>query len=324
MIDERQRVEEELGRLNENLEQLVEERTAEIQQAYDQLKQLQSQLVQSEKMASVGQLAAGVAHEINNPVGFIASNLGTLGEYAGELSGLLAAYSELEGYLDSGDTRAQTQVRERIRQLKEKADLEFLLEDLDNLIAESREGTERVRRIVQNLREFSHVDRDEMSLANLNDGVESTLNIVWNELKYKAEVVKEYGDLPEIECHPQELNQVFMNILVNAAQAIDSKGTITIRTYREDMAACVAITDTGNGMSSEVQARVFEPFYTTKDVGKGTGLGLSMAYNIVQKHDGELLVDSQVGRGTTFTVRIPIVRGATQNPDPPLTEEQAP
>ena len=312
-VAERERVEEELQRLNENLEQLVEERTAEIQQAYDQLKQLQSQLVQSEKMAAVGQLAAGVAHEINNPVGFIASNLSTLGEYAGDLSGLLTAYAELEDRLDTGDTQAQTEMRERIRQLKEEADLGFLLEDLDSLIAESREGTERVRKIVQNLKEFSHVDREETSLTNLNAGVESTLNIVWNELKYKADVEKDYGDIPEIECYPQELNQVFMNVLVNAAQAIDKKGTITIRTYQEDQAVCVAITDTGHGMSPEVQARIFEPFYTTKEVGKGTGLGLSMTYNIVRKHGGDLLVDSQVGKGTTFTVRIPIAQGATKD-----------
>ena len=185
-------------------------------------------------------------------------------------------------------------------------DLEFLLEDVDNLLNESRDGAERVRKIVQDLKEFSHVDKEEKMAANLNEGVESTLNIVWNELKYKTTVEKEYGDIPDVSCYPMELNQVFMNILVNAGQAIDEEGTIRIQTFHEDGDVCVAISDTGKGMSKEVQERIFEPFFTTKDVGKGTGLGLNMAYNIVvNKHGGDILVDSQEGVGTTFTVKIP-------------------
>lgn len=162
-----------------------------------------------------------------------------------------------------------------------------------------------MRKIVQDLRDFAHIDREERVLAHLNDGLESTLNIVWNELKYKATVEKEYGEIPAVECYPQELNQVFMNLLVNAIQAIEEKGTITIRTYAENGYVCVAISDTGKGMPPEMEERIFEPFYTTKEVGEGTGLGLSITYNIVKKHGGEIRVDSQVGKGTTFTVRIP-------------------
>jgi len=305
-ISEQKRAEEDLRRLNENLEQIVEERTAEIRQTLEQLKQAQAQLLQSEKMASIGQLAAGVAHEINNPVGFVSSNLGTLAEYAQGLRQLLEAYGQLESRLSDSDQEGIAAAREAIAGLKDDLGLDFVLEDLDSLVAESREGTQRVRKIVQNLKEFAHVDREEKSLANLNDGLESTLNIVWNELKYKAEVEKSYGELPEIECYPQELNQVFTNILVNASQAIEERGTITIRSFVEDACVCVAIADTGKGMSAEVRERIFEPFFTTKEVGKGTGLGLSMAYNIVHKHDGDIRIDSQEGVGTTFTIAIPI------------------
>jgi signal transduction histidine kinase len=272
-----------------------------------QRKQLEAQLMQSDKMASIGSLAAGVAHEINNPMGFISSNLGTLGEYVRDLSSLLTSYGELEELIAQGELEKARETLQSIRQQKEELDLQFLLEDIGNLIGESREGAERVRRIVQNLKEFSHIDREEKALANLNDGLESTLNIVWNELKYKATVEKAYGDLPQVPCYPQELNQVFMNLLVNAAQAIEEKGTIAIRTYLEDEQVCVEIADTGKGMPPEVQKRIFEPFFTTKPVGKGTGLGLTMAYNIVvDKHGGQILVNSKEGVGTTFTIRIPL------------------
>ena len=310
---ERQRVEDalrnreqELKQLNEDLEKIVDERTSETRTAYEELKQAESQLVQSGKLASIGQLAAGVAHEINNPVGFIQSNLVTLREYAEDLSKLIASYGSLENHLANGDAAAAESAREELSQLKEKMDLDYVLGDLGSLIAESLDGVERVGKIVQNLRDFSQVDKGERELADLNKGLESTLNIVWNELKYKATVQKNYGDIPKIMCSPMELNQVFMNILVNAAQAIEDRGTVTISSYCEDDHVCVAISDTGKGMSAEVQERIFEPFYTTKDVGKGTGLGLHVSYNIVKKHDGELLVESQEGVGTTFTIRLPI------------------
>lgn len=272
-------------------------------------KHLESQLLQSEKMASVGQLAAGVTHEINNPMGFIQSNLGTLSEYVEDLTKLIAAYTKLEEAVTEGNIeKAQVQNGELTKK-KEELDLEFLFEDIENLVSESRDGADRVRKIVQNLKDFSHIDKEEKTATDLNKGLESTLNIAWNEIKYKAKVEKEYGDLPEVLCYPMELNQVFLNVLVNAAQAIEDKGTITIRTYADDGYACIDIADTGCGMSPKVQQRIFDPFYTTKDVGKGTGLGLSMGYNIVvDKHGGQLLVESQEGKGSTFTIKIPLVR----------------
>ena len=298
--------EQELKRLNENLEQVVTERTREIQEAYDELKQAQAQLLQSEKLASIGQLAAGVAHEINNPMSFIISNFGTLQEYVQDLSSLIQSYIALEEQLNGGDADQTRALRDEIARQKQEIDLQYVLEDLNNLIAESREGAERVRKIVQDLKEFSHVDQEEKMPTDLNKGIESTLNIVWNELKYKVTVEKDFGEIPEVMGYPMELNQVFMNLFVNAGQAIEDQGTIAIRTCQEDGYACVIISDTGTGMPPEVVKKIFEPFFTTKDVGKGTGLGLSMAYNIVQKHDGEISVDSQEGVGTTFTITIPL------------------
>jgi PAS domain S-box-containing protein len=271
------------------------------------MRTLETQLLQSEKMASIGQLAAGVAHEINNPMGFIYSNLGTLSEYIEDLTDILSSYGDLDKAVAAGDLDKARAQLEKVHAKKQSLDLDYLLDDIGQLIDESREGADRVRKIVLNLKEFSHVDKEEKMPANINDGVESTLNIVWNELKYKADVEREYGDIPEVYCYIQELNQVFMNLLVNAAHAIEGHGTIKVRTYCEESSVCVSIADTGKGMSAEVQKRIFEPFYTTKVVGEGTGLGLSIGYGIVvDKHGGQLLVDSSEGKGTTFTIKIPI------------------
>lgn len=271
------------------------------------MRTLETQLLQSEKMASIGQLAAGVAHEINNPMGFIYSNLGTLSEYIEDLTDILNSYADLDKTVEAGDLdKARLQVQ-NISAKKQTLDLAYLLDDIGQLIEESREGADRVRKIVLNLKEFSHVDKEEKMPANINNGLESTFNIVWNELKYKADVEKDYGEIPEVSCYIQELNQVFMNLLVNAAHAIEGHGKIVVRTYCEENSVCIAIADTGKGMSPEVQKRIFEPFYTTKVVGEGTGLGLSIGYGIVvDKHGGQLLVDSSEGKGTTFTIKIPI------------------
>jgi len=296
---------EQLRRANQDLEAKVEARTGELAQANAELTALvqrlettQNQLLQSEKLAAIGLLAAGVAHEINNPVGFVNSNLGTLRGYVESLLGLIDGYEAAETILP-GETRA------RLAGLKERADLEYLRSDIVALVDESREGLERVTRIVQDLKEFSRADTGVWELADLNKGIESTLNVVWNELKYKAEVVKEYGELPSIMCLPTQLNQVFMNLLVNAAQAIQDKGVITIRSGSEEDGVWVEVRDTGCGMPEEVQRRVFEPFFTTKPVGKGTGLGLSLAYGIVQKHNGRIDLESAPGQGTTFRVWLP-------------------
>jgi PAS domain S-box-containing protein len=269
-------------------------------------KMLESQLLQSEKMASIGQLAAGVAHEINNPMGFIYSNLGTLSGYIEDLSQLLKKYETLEQSVQEGKLDIASSNLSALSAEKERIDLAYLMDDIGDLITESLDGADRVRKIVLNLKEFSHVGRAEKMPSDLNAGLESTLNIVRNELKYKTTIEKELGDIPLVPCFMQEINQVFMNLLVNAGQAIADQGTIHIRTYREDDWICAQVIDSGKGMSTEVQKRIFEPFFTTKRVGEGTGLGLSMAYQIiVEKHGGQLLVESTEGQGTTFTVMLP-------------------
>jgi hemerythrin-like metal-binding protein len=296
--------------LNEQLEQRVKQRTAAVEQANqqlvannvelkklnEQLEAAQSQLLQSEKMASIGQLAAGVAHEINNPVGFVNSNLGTLGKYISSLFKVIDAYGAVEA---KGVTSPE------VTQIKKAVDLPYLLEDIPSLLKESQDGLARVTRIVQDLKDFSHVEEVNWQYANLEHGMDSTLNVVANEIKYKAEVIKEYAQLPDIECIPSQLNQVFMNLLMNAAQAIETKGSITIRTGDSGGEVWVEVQDTGKGIAAENLSRIFDPFFTTKPVGKGTGLGLSLSYSIVQKHHGRIEVNSIVGKGTTFRVWLP-------------------
>ena len=192
------------------------------------------------------------------------------------------------------------------RELRENMDIEFVLDDFGKIISESREGTDRVKKIVIDLKDFSHVDRHELTYADINRGIESTLNIVWNELKYKATVTKNFGELPQIACYPQQLNQVFMNILVNAAQAIEDQGKIAVSTRALDGKVEIRISDTGKGIPDNVLPKIFDPFFTTKEVGEGTGLGLNMAYNIVKKHKGDIRVESTVGEGTTFIIDIPV------------------
>lgn len=316
MLDSLKRAEEQLKNYSQNLEKMVDERTAELKKTLAHLQNTQSQLLQSEKMASIGQLAAGVAHEINNPVGFVKSNLGTMNEYRKDLMRLVDHYRTLEATVvkdkDMQGNGALQKALENIQKVKEEIDLSFILDDYSNVINESFEGMARVAKIVADLKDFAHVDKAELEHADLNKGIESTLNIVWNELKYKAEVIKDLGDIPPIECYPQRLNQVFMNILVNAAQSIENKGEIRITTRADNEHVEIRISDTGTGIPPDVLPKIFDPFFTTKDVGKGTGLGLNMAYNIIQKHKGTIDVESEAGKGTTFIIRLQI--------DPDLVE----
>ncbi|MCB6184598.1 PAS domain S-box protein [Leeia sp. TBRC 13508] len=267
-----------------------------------QLEHTQSQLLQSEKMAAIGQLAAGVAHEINNPTGFVASNLNTLGKYFLDIQKLIDEYQEAEKQLPAD-------IQASLVKAKKTVDLEFLLEDISALLTESKDGIQRVKHIVQDLKDFSHVDEGEWLVVDVHKGMDSTLNVVWNEIKYKAEVIKNYAELPSIETIPSQLNQVFLNILVNAAQAMDSFGTITISSgIKDDQHVWLSIRDTGNGISEENLKRIFEPFFTTKPVGQGTGLGLSLVFGIMKKLGGHIDVESTVGVGTCFTIHLPIKR----------------
>ncbi len=274
----------------------------DLKEVNSKLSDAQSKLIQSEKLASIGQLAAGVAHEINNPIGFIFSNFCTLEQYLEDLFQMLDAYEQAEASVSDGASLA------RIRSLKADLDIDYLKEDIPNLMRESRDGIQRVRKIVQDLKDFSRVDaRQEWESVDLHAVIDSTLNIVNNEIKYKADVVKHYGALPEVQCLPSELNQVFMNLLVNAAHAITAeRGTITISTGVEGPNVWVEVADTGAGIAQENLKRIFDPFFTTKPVGKGTGLGLSLSYGIVQKHSGRMEVHSELGVGTRFRVTLPI------------------
>jgi two-component system, NtrC family, sensor kinase len=299
--------------LNDELEDRVRQRTVAVEQANKQLlvnnvelKQLNEklesahvQLLQSEKMASIGQLAAGVAHEINNPVGFVNSNLGTLGKYISSMFNVISAYEAAEEKVGSGTCP-------EVAQIKKAVDFNYLKEDIPSLMKESQDGLARVTRIVQDLKDFSHVEEANWQQANLEQGLDSTLNVVANELKYKAQVVKQYAGLPSVECMPSQLNQVFMNMLVNAAQAIEQKGVITVRTGNNGDEVWVEVEDTGKGIPPENLSRIFDPFFTTKPIGKGTGLGLSLSYGIVQKHHGRIEVKSEVGKGSTFRVWLPV------------------
>ncbi len=304
---------EELNRRNDDLRRELTERT-ETEEALQRekgeqaalitrLEDAKRQLLYSEKMASIGQLAAGVAHEINNPVGFVQSNINTLAGYVEDLFALTDLLEEVAAGLPDDSPLGR-----KIRESCERYDLEFLREDVPKLLSESRDGVSRVRKIVQDLRDFSHPDEGKFAWIDLNPGIVSTLNIVNNELKYKAEVITELGELPMIEANQNQLNQVFLNLLVNAAHAIKEKGVINVATRHlpESGEVCISIADTGAGIPPENLKRIFDPFFTTKPVGKGTGLGLSLSYGIVQKHHGRIEVDSQERAGTLFQVFLPI------------------
>ncbi len=299
-ITDQMMVEEQMLALNDSLEEMVAERTKDLQQANQELKATQSQMLHHEKMASVGQLAAGVAHEINNPMGFIASNLNSLGKYLERFSGFIQYQDQLlKEHLDD-DGKAQLKAE------RKKQKIDYLLEDSSDLIDESQDGAGRVQEIVRNLKSFSRVDQAAEQPADLNECLESTIGIAWNELKYKVTLEKEYGELPPVLCHPQQLNQVFMNLMVNGAQAIAEKGTVKIKTWHAGDEVFVQISDDGCGIPEKNLSRIFEPFFTTKEVGKGTGLGMSISYDIVRSHGGEILVESTVGAGSTFTIRLPL------------------
>jgi signal transduction histidine kinase len=274
-----------------------------LQRVNAMLEDAQGQLIQSEKLASIGQIAAGVAHEINNPVGFVSSNLGTLESYLQRVFSLLAAYIEAD---DSAPVAASPALV-RARMLRSGHDFDFLRGDIVDLLKESREGLVRVKAIVQDLKDFSRTGGEEAwEMADLHAVLESTLNIVRSELKRKARIEINYGDLPKVECVPSRLSQVFINLLVNAGQAIGAEGKVTLSTGVEGSQVWIRVEDTGSGIREENLSRIFDPFFTTKPVGEGTGLGLSVSYAIVLKHGGQIDVESEIGVGTRFTVRLPI------------------
>jgi two-component system, NtrC family, sensor kinase len=302
LVEAKAELEDDVAR-RQIIEEQMQQRLKEITELNIRLHDAQGQLVQNEKLASIGQLAAGVAHEINNPIGYVFSNFGSLQSYLKDLLRLLDAFVAAESVI------ASEEVRDKIVALRKEIDLDYLKEDIIALMTESREGIERVRKIVQDLKDFSHVDASaDWQWADLHKGLDSTLNVVNNEIKYRADVVREFGNIPRAQCLPSQLNQVFMNLLVNAAHAMEGlpRGTITVRTGTVEDKVWIEISDTGCGIPSDVINRIFDPFFTTKPIGKGTGLGLSLSYGIIQKHHGKLDVNSAPGKGTTFRITLPI------------------
>lgn len=273
------------------------------------LLQAQEQLLSSEKMVAMGHLAAGVAHEINNPVGFVGSNLFTLRDYTGKLLHLLDAYEAEPAAL-----AANPAARIAVKSARQGLDLCELRTDIEELLRESSDGVERIKRIARDLKDFSRADDDVWECADINAELERTLNVVHNELKYHVQLVKHFGNLPAVRCVAPQINQVFLNLLVNASQAIEGKGTITLSTAVAQEHVVVSISDTGCGMTPAQQAKAFEAFYTTKPRGQGTGLGLSVSSGIVEKHHGRIEVQSTPGEGTTFHVYLPISQSEVPAP----------
>jgi two-component system NtrC family sensor kinase len=276
-----------------------------------QLKPTRSDRLLHENLASVGLLAAGIAHEINNPTAFLSSNLKTANDYLQEIGPLVTGYRQIiaelrtsAGHIDFGDrTRS---LLEAVKQIEDHINFDFIMADLADIFAECRQGTDRIRKIIADLRDFARPGEPEHQLTDINQGLDAAISLVFSELKNKAELIKEYGDLPRINCCSRQINQVFLNLLVNAAQAIETQGIIHVRTCAQGDSVEVHIIDTGRGIPEQNLSKIFDPFFTTRAVGKGIGLGLSLAYGIIKKHDGEIMVESKVGQGTRFILRLPI------------------
>jgi PAS domain S-box-containing protein len=277
----------------------------ELIKIYEQLKATQVQLIQSEKMAGIGQLAAGVAHEINNPISFIISNLEILKVYTEKISEVILALEELGRQMPPGE--GHHSFSDRVEAIKQESDLAYIREDLAGLVSDTVEGAVRIKKIVSNLSSFARPDMTLSERAPVNDQIEAALKLVWNELKYNCTVEKDLGRLPLIPCNSGQLIQVFVNILLNASQAIKpGKGSIKIKSYLEGGCAVVEVSDTGAGIAKDNLAKIFDPFFTTKELGKGTGLGLSIVYNIIKNHKGTISVESQPKQGATFIIKLPL------------------
>jgi two-component system NtrC family sensor kinase len=271
----------------------------ELQKTLENLKQAQSQLVQSEKMASLGQLVAGIAHEINNPVNFISAGVESLSTNLDEIRQVLDIYHKIT----SGNVSEK--LRE-IEELKVKVEYKEAIREINQLIESIKNGTKRTTEIVRGLRTFSRLDEDILKMADIHEGLDSTLILLHNRYKNRIEVVRDYTNLPLVECYPGQLNQVFMNILSNAIDAIEDKGIITITTSKSNGSIQVSIKDSGHGIPHDIREKIFDPFYTTKGVGKGTGLGLSISQSIIEKHKGTIKVKSETEKGTEFVISFPV------------------
>ena len=305
VVKQKQEIEEineELRQQQEELQttnEILETQKEELQKTLESLKLTQSQLVQSEKMASLGQLVAGIAHEINNPVTFISAGVDSLNTNLEEVRQVLDIYHRIT-------PNNAAEKLNQIEKLKEKIEYNETIREINKLIESIRTGTDRTTEIVKGLRTFSRLDEDVLKIADIHEGLNSTLILLRNKYKERIEIEKHFGDIPEIECYPGQLNQVFMNILSNAIDAIHDKGTITISTLKSNGSISVSIEDNGRGIPEKIQSRIFEPFFTTKEVGQGTGLGLSICHSIIEKHNGRIEVKSLVDKGSVFVIVLPV------------------
>ncbi|MBF0553012.1 MAG: PAS domain S-box protein [Nitrospirae bacterium] len=296
-ITERKHLEEKIRQHSEHLEAEVQARTAELSKTLTELQQSQEQLVQSAKMASLGVLTAGVAHEINNPLAFVYANIGNLEKFFQRLFGLLEKYDKIE---------SSAVDKSEIDKYKQEINYSYLVSRISPLIIKTKEGIDRIKKIVQDLRNFARLDISDITDMNINESLDTTLELLYHEYKNRIVIVREYGEIPVLQCYSAKFNQVFMNLLINACQAIEGEGEVKIRTSVDTEKIEIAITDNGKGIPPEIQTRIFDPFFTTKPVGVGTGLGLSISYKIIKEHQGDILVDSTAGKGTTFTVKLPL------------------
>jgi len=281
------------------LDEKVKERTNELQKALETLKQAQSQLVQSEKMASLGQLVAGIAHEINNPVNFINAGVESLSANLDDIRKVLDVYHKIT------PVNVSEKLQE-IEELKEKVEYKTAVREINQLIESIRTGTTRTTDIIKGLRTFSRLDEDILKTTDIHEGIDSTLILLHNKYKNRIEMIKEYADLPVIECYPGQLNQVFMNLLSNAIDAIENTGTIRIKTSAAGSFIKISIKDSGHGVPEDIREKIFDPFFTTKGIGKGTGLGLSISLGIIEKHNGKIEIAGSAGNGTEFIITVPV------------------
>jgi signal transduction histidine kinase len=282
----------------------LENQNIELANSKTELERLQAQLVHTEKMASLGQLSAGIAHELNNPAGFVYGNLDMLRDYLNDLQRLFTAYDSIS---------LSGEALEKITALKTEISYEQVMGDLSSVIADCREGAQRICDVVKNLRLFSRLDEAELKQIDIHEGLDSTIRLLSRYYSAGSVVLnRDYADLPLLNCYAGQLSQVWMNLLVNAAQAVGDRGEVSISTRIDGVWISVAISDTGSGIPEDQLSRIFDPFFTTKPVGEGTGLGLSISYGIIERHGGAITVDSRVGAGTTFTVKIPICAAALE------------
>jgi signal transduction histidine kinase len=302
--DELRQQQEELTSINEVLENQKEE----LQRTLESLRLTQSQLIQSEKMASIGQLVAGIAHEINNPINFINAGVDSLNTNLEEIRQVLAIYHKVT----PGNVKEKLK---EIDELKNLIDYNETIREVGKLIDTIQHGTKRTTEIVMGLRTFSRLDEDVQKMADIHEGLDSTLILLRNRCKDRIEIVKDYGKIPEIDCYPGQLNQVFMNVLSNAIEAIDDKGEIRVSTSMSENSVRISIKDTGTGIPEKIRSKIFEPFFTTKEIGQGIGLGLSICHSIIEKHHGSIEIHSEMGKGSEFVIVLPVNQPVLQIKD---------